>query len=163
MILCDSSLRRMLPQLVREPDYSLVNPASVDIRVGAELMRETGADAEKIGWSRVLLQNVYFLDPGELVLVSTEEHLMVPNGYAMEIRLKSTAAREGYDQALAAWFDPGWSGVGTLEIRNGRRYRPLPLYRGLLIAQFVIHKLDGLSENVYDGKYNHATTVEAAK
>ena len=162
MILCDRSLRALLPQLVKEPDYSLVNPASVDIRVGAELMMET-----KIGWDRILLQGaaMHYLDPGEFVLVSTEEYLMVPNGYAMEVRLKSTAARKGYDQALATWFDPGWSGVGTLEIRNGCRYHSisLPLFRGMRIAQFVVHTLDGLSEHVYNGKYNHATTVESAK
>ena len=162
MILCDSSLRALLPQLVKEPDYSLVNPASVDLRVGDELLLETGSEI----WRHIPLSNStgsFSLKCGEFALLRTEEHLMVPNGYAVEIRLKSTAARKGYTQALAAWFDPGWSGVGTLEITNGTKYHWLPLYRGMRIAQFVVHVMDGPAERVYQGKYNHATTVEAAK
>ncbi len=40
MILCDRTLREMLPQFVAEPDYTLVNPASVDLRIGRDLLFE---------------------------------------------------------------------------------------------------------------------------
>lgn len=152
----------MLPQLVREPDYSLVNPASVDLRIGRDLLFEVDFPPH---WRERRLEpdKGFSLAPGDFVLVSTEEHLSVPNGYAVEFRLKSTAARMGFEHALAVWFDPGWDGVATLELRNGCRYQWLNLYRGQRIVQFMVHKLDGPSEHPYQGRYNQATSVEAAK
>jgi len=104
----------------------------------------------------------FALEPGMFVLASTLEHLIVPNGYAMEVRLKSSRAREGYEHTLACWFDPGWTGIGTMEIRNCTKFSRLPLYKGLRIAQVVIHELDGESLNPYQGKYNHAQTVQTS-
>ncbi len=105
----------------------------------------------------------FSLAPGDFVLVSTEERLRVPNGYALELRLKSTAARMGFEHTLAVWFDPGWDGVATLELRNSSRYRWLDLYQGQRLVQFMVHELDGLAEQPYCGRYNHAVGVDAAK
>lgn len=163
MILCDRTLRAMLAQFVSPADYGLVNPASVDLQLGAELLLET-----RDGWTKHELadersKRPFVLRPGEFALVATHERLMVPNGYAMEFRLKSTAARAGFEHALAVWFDPGWDGIATLELRNGNLHHPLLLYRFQRLVQFMVHVLDGLAEHPYQGRYNRATGVEVAK
>lgn len=169
MILCDRTLRAMLPQFVGvglygnayDPDaYDMINPASIDIRVGYHVLREHPEG----GFDRVTLSSAGFvLGPGDFALVETYELLKVPNGYAMEVRLKSTMARLGLDLALAIWFDPGWEGVGTLELKNNRRFGSIELKPEQRIAQVMIHKLDGESERPYAGRYNHARGVEGAK
>jgi len=163
MILCDRTLRTMLPQLIGTDgvyDYDLINPASIDIRVGYHALREHLEG----GFDRVILTSSGFvLGPGDFALIETFEWLKVPNGYAMEVRLKSTMARLGLDLALAIWFDPGWEGVGTLELKNNRRYGSIELRPEQRIAQVMVHKLDGKSERPYQGRYNHATGVEEAK
>ena len=39
-ILSDGSLLALLPQIIRDPDPRLVNPASIDIRIGSQLKYE---------------------------------------------------------------------------------------------------------------------------
>lgn len=88
---------------------------------------------------------------------------MVPNDLAMELKLKSSRAREGFDHSLAFWFDPGWSGVGTMEIHNMNRLQSLTLTYGMRFAQCIYHKLDVPVTTAYQGRYQNATSVEAAK
>ena len=59
----------------------------------------------------------------------TLEWLTVPNGYAVELKLGSSHARQGYEQ-VAVWLDPGWWGTATMGIRNATRYTPLPIGDG---------------------------------
>lgn len=173
MILSDGTLRAKLYEFIDQDhaDYTLVNPASIDIRIGKTLMREYhdpySYDPNSCTWEQVSLPedtpHYYYLAPGEFVLVETLERLRVPNGYALELKLKSSRAREGYNHSLAFWFDPGWDGIGTMEIHNMSRYRQLPLWRGMRFGQIVIHQLDAPAINPYAGRYNYATGVEPSK
>lgn len=156
-VLSDFTLHERLHELIKQPDHALVNPASVDIRIGQYLKYET----ETI-WN-LLVQGPYTLQPKEFVLVSTYEHLLVPLDLAVELKLKSSRAREGFDHSLAFWFDPGWDGIGTLEVHNMNRFQALELSYGLRFAQIIVHKLDRPVVSAYDGRYQHATSVEAAK
>ena len=162
MILSDISLKKLLPDLIRktERDESLVNPASIDIRVGDTMLAEDGPGM----WRKVDLSvRTYLLKPKEFALVSVYEWITVPNGYAVELKLKSSRAREGYNHSLAFYVDPGWVGILTMEISNVTRYTELPLFRGLKIGQIIVHTLDQHAENPYSGRYNHATQVEAVR
>jgi len=174
MILSDKSLNELLPHLIRHPKYELVNPASVDIRIGSQLLQElaprVGADGKFIdaGWTTVDLQHhnekrPYILKPGDFVLVSTYEWITVPNGYAVELRLKSSSARAGFDHSLAFWIDPGWDGILTMEIRNITKWHQLPLWYGMKFAQLIVHMLDTPSDRPYTGKYQNADGVETVK
>lgn len=158
-VLSDVTLHERLHELFYYPDEQreLVNPASVDIRIGQYLKYE-----DESQWD-LLSQGPYLLRPKEFVLVSTYEHLMVPNDLAVELKLKSSRAREGFDHSLAFWFDPGWDGIGTLEVHNMNRYKSLILERGMRFAQIIVHKLDRPVEKGYSGRYQNATSVEAAK
>ena len=139
MVLGDLSLWKLLNDLIRDPDPDLVNPASIDIRVGPEMLLEVGPEefhAVDLSAGPVHLQ------PGEFALVPTLEWLMVPNGYAVELKLKSSRARQGYDHSMALWLEPGWCGAGTMGIRNASRCTPLPMECGMRIAQLIVHQLD---------------------
>lgn len=155
-ILSNITLRERIHEFIKEPDLGLINPASIDIRIGQHLKYEDETTHD-------LTKGPYVLQPKEFVLVSTLEHLMVPLDCAMELKLKSTRARQGYDHSLAFWFDPGWDGIGTFEITNNYRFKPIALEYGMRFAQIIIHKLDVPLTEGYAGRYQHANSVEAAK
>lgn len=52
-----------------------------------------------------------------------------------ELRLKSSAARNGLDHALAGWIDPGFDGTLTLELHA---HRPIELVAGKCYVQLVV-------------------------
>jgi deoxycytidine triphosphate deaminase len=87
---------------------------------------------------------------------------MVPNGYAVELKLASSHACRGYEQP-ATWLDPGWSGTATIGIRNATRYTPLPLERGMLLTQIVVHPLDQPAVRPDRGRDAGARSIERSK
>lgn len=157
-VISDTTLVKMLDQFVSPADYEMVNPASIDIRIGAEALREDPLIPRL--WKRISTPCIVM--PGEFILVETYETLMVPQGYAVEMKLKSSIARQGFNHSLAFWFDPGWSGIGTLEIQNISKHPQELLYQ-MRFAQLIIHKLDQPATNLYSGKYQNARTVELSK
>jgi dCTP deaminase len=161
-ILSYPDLKRLLPKLVEEPDESLLNGASLDIRIGRKILVEVPGQ----GCIREISieDDYYHLAPGEFILAETYERLSCPDGYAFDLRLKSTRARGAYDHALAFFFDPGWQGVGTFEIRNNYRWTPIPIWCGMKFAQIVVQTLTSpAGEHAYQGRYQGAETVQAAK
>lgn len=156
-VLSDVTLHKRLHELILDPDYRLIQPASVDIRIGRYLKYEP-----ETTWD-LLEQGPYMLAPKEFVLVSTYEHLLVPTDLVVELKLKSSRARQGFDHSLAFHFDPGWSGIGTLEISNKLRYESLQLSHAMLFGQIIVHTLDTPCLSPYEGRYQHANSVEAAK
>jgi dCTP deaminase len=158
MVLGDLSLWKLLNDLIRDPDPDLVNPASIDIRMGPEMLLEVGPEE----FNAVdLTAGPVRLQPGEFALVPTLEWLMVPNGYAVEV--KSSRARQGYDHSMAVWLDPGWCGAGTMGIRNATRYTPLPMECGMRIAQLIVHQLDQPAVRPNSGRDQDARTAGRAK
>ena len=77
--------------------------------------------------------------------------------------LKSSVARMGWNHSLAFWFDPGWNGIGTLEIKNITQYSILPIWYGMPFGQLVVHMLDDVPNKPYNGKYQNASGVEGVK
>ena len=156
MVLGDLSLWKLLNDLIRDPDPDLVRPASIHVRVGPEMRLEVGPDS----WRSVdLTAGPVHLQPGNFALVSTLEWLMVPSGYAVELKLGSSHACRGYEQT-AAWLDPGWSGTPTLSIRNATRYTPLPMERGMLLAQIIVHPLDQPAVRPHRGRDEGVRPIE---
>ncbi len=159
MILGYDSLMKLGPTLLDPFDPAFVNPASIDIRVGVTMLRHGPCRSLEIDLTSYAESTPWQLRPGEFALVSTLERIRVPIAYAVDLRLKSSRAREGYDHSLAFWFDPGWDGVGTMEIKNVGDYS-LPLWTGLRIAQIIVHVLDAPCTHPYSGRYQGATKVE---
>tara|TARA_Y100000004_G_scaffold78935_1_gene88799 strand:+ start:263 stop:709 length:447 start_codon:yes stop_codon:yes gene_type:complete len=128
-----------------------INPASIDVRLGKNLMIETPheADLELIDISEYTKENPYLLHPGEFVLAETVEKFRIPDRISAQFVLKSSRAREGYQHLLAGWIDPGYRGRLTLEIKNIRRYHAIPLYTGMRIGQIVFHHMSQVPVKSY--------------
>jgi len=148
-----------------EPD--LVNPASLDVRLGNHLMMEVIETPElmRIDISTKTADDPYFLLPGEICLAETIELFNLPEDISAQFVLKSSRARDFYGHMLAGWCDPGWHGSRlTLELKNERRLHPIPLYPGLKIGQMVFHLMSSTPAKSYTltGHYNNHLTVMPA-
>ena len=145
-------------------DPSLVNPASLDVRLGHQLLIESCESPQLVPYplDQHSEADPYLLQPGQFVLAQTVETFHLPATVAAEFRLKSSRAREGLDQALAVWADPGWHGsVLTMELRNNRQLHAIPLWQGMKIGQMVFHRMAAVPERDYSltGRYNNDQTV----
>lgn len=159
-ILCDTDLEKLLwGGLITPGNLDHINPASIDICIGKTIRVEQQGRFVDLD---IPPQGVVF-QPGDFALVATLESFNVPNGYAMDLRLKSSTARRGFDHSLAFWADPGYKGVLTMELRNVLQFNSLKIVPGERFAQVIVHKLTGLSAKPYNGKYQNATEVEGAK
>ena len=154
-------------------DYSeeLINPASLDVRLGGHLMIEVAdtKDFINVDISHRTENNPYRLMPGEFCLAETKEIFHIPDTLSAQFVLKSSRAREGYENLLAGWIDPGF-GLSkgsrlTLELVNARRHWDLPLYPGMKIGQIVFFKMSSIPINSYSkvGRYNGDLRVNASK
>jgi dCTP deaminase len=149
-------------------DESLLNSASLDVRLGPNLLIESAESPEMVPYpfDRHSEANPYEMVPAQFALAQTAETFNIPKDLAAEFKLKSSRAREGADNALACWCDPGWNGsVLTLELRNNRQLWPVKIWPGMKIGQMIFHRLDAIPLRGYDetGRYNGDTTVQGSK
>lgn len=170
MILTDQELRQLCqasPPLVQPYDPSLINPASVDIRIGTSaLVEQENGEQIPLNLQGYAENQPYILEPQTWLLVASLEVFHIPEFTAGEVRLKSSRAREGFDLALALWLDPGWQGSHlTMALRNTTRFRRLGIYPGLKIAQVILHRLSHLPQRSYaqTGRYNFDQQVQGSK
>ncbi len=161
-MLSDGTIRRLVEagRIVIDPwDAGLVQPASVDLRLGNSFRvfhnhRVTAIDLRDPPTN--LTEEVqigegepFAIHPGEFVLGRTLEHVALPEDVVARIEGKSSLGRLGLIvHATAGFVDPGFQGTLTLEITNLTRV-PIKLYAGLLIAQLSFMALDAPAERPY--------------
>lgn len=165
-VLADYQIRGLCEAGLLVPfDSDLVNPASVDVRIGNTAKVETEEGWRDLDISDRTKEKPLWVAPKELILVATYETFNVPDTVAAEFRVKSSRAREGWSNLLAVWIDPGFNGSKlTLELVNECRYHRLPLYPGLKIGQIVLHScVPPLSSYRTVGRYNGDTQVAGSK
>ena len=133
-------------------DESLVQPASVDLRLGDTFRvfhnhRASAIDlrnppknlTEEI---KIEPDEPFVIHPGEFALGRTAEWVELPDDIVARIEGKSSLGRLGLIvHATAGFCDPGWKGTLTLELANLTRI-PIKLYAGSLIAQLSFMTLD---------------------
>ena len=169
MILADFQIRsRCEGGMITPFDPALLNPASLDVRLGPTLLIESTQSPGLVPYPlhRHSQAKPYELLPGQFVLAQTMEVFHLPDDIAGEFRLKSSRAREGLDQALAVWLDPGWNGsVLTMELRNNRQLWPQLLWPGMKIGQIVFHLMaeQPMANYAQTGRYNMDSTVQASR
>lgn len=169
MILTDRQIKQCcLEGMVSPFDSTLINPASLDVRLGPTLLIESVEERQfvPVDISRSTAESPYLLVPGQFVLGSTIEKFFLPNDIAAQFMLKSSRAREGLEHLLAGYCDPGWSGsVLTLELHNSRQLHSVGLWAGMLIGQMVFHRLSEPVERSYleTGRYNDDTEVTPSR
>jgi dCTP deaminase len=164
MILNDVQVRaRCNSGLVTPFDDAMVNPASLDVRLGDEIMIES---VEQKRGVQVPLHyytetDPFELKPGQFALLSTLEVFNIPEDLSGVFRLKSSLAREGLALCGAEFADPGWhDSVATLGVKNFRQYHPILLWPGRPFAQLILHDTASPERNyALTGRYNNSTTV----
>jgi dCTP deaminase len=140
-------------------DPALVQPASVDLRLGDTFrvfhnhrasaidLREPPANlTEEV---KVPESEPFVIHPGEFCLGRTLEWVELPDDIVARIEGKSSLGRLGLIvHATAGFCDPGWKGTLTLELNNLTRV-PIKLYPNLLIAQLSFMTLDAPARRPY--------------
>ena len=153
--------------MVSPYDPELVNPASLDVRLGDNLLIEDKQTPELQPFSIAgyTKEEPFMLQPHEFVLAETLEHFQIPNVVAGQLALKSSRAREGIEHLTAGYVDPGYCGRLTLELQNARSLHPVPLWPGMRIGQIVFHKMSLLPNKDYSvtGRYQGDLKVQASK
>jgi dCTP deaminase len=161
-VLSDGTIRRLVDEgrIVLEPwDAGLVQPASVDLRLGDSFRvfhnhRAAAIDLRDPPTNLTEQVDVeegeaFVIHPGEFVLGRTLEWVELPHEIVCRIEGKSSVGRLGLIvHATAGFVDPGFNGTLTLEITNLTRI-PIKLYPGLPIAQLSFMTLDAPAERPY--------------
>ena len=164
-VLCDWEIEGncRLSKMVEPFRKELVNPASIDVLLGSNLLVESqSGELEPVEIASKTKNDPFWLEPGAFCLAQTQETFNLPNDIAAKFALKSSRAREGYNHMLAGWCDPGWHGsVLTLELTNAKRFSSLPLYPGLKIGQMVFYRMSAKPRASYaeTGHYNNHDKV----
>ena len=161
-VLSDGTIRRLVDEgrITIDPwDPALVQPASVDLRLGNSFRvfhnhRTSAIDLREPPTN--LTEHVeidddatFVIHPGEFVLGVTQERVSIPDDVVARIEGKSSLGRLGLIvHATAGFVDPGFAGTLTLEITNLTRV-PIKLYPKLPIAQLSFMALDRPAEVPY--------------
>lgn len=162
MILSDATLRELIGagHIVLDPyDPDLVQPASVDVRLGTEfrVMRNSRlTHIDPFEPQHKLMDTVsvpngepFILHPGEFALGHTAEIIGCPDDIVGIVNGKSSLGRLGIQvHATAGFIDPGFKGTVVLELSNVANL-PILLRPGMKIAQMVFQKLDRPAERPY--------------
>ena len=170
MILSDTEIEDLIATqgMVQGHDPDLINPASLDLRLGNLIMLESVQNHQMIPLeiSRYTPEHPYQLVPGQFVLAQTIETFNMPEDVAGLFFLKSSRAREGYENLHAGYADPGWhDSTLTLELKNARQLQPLPIWPGLKIGQMVFFRMSQRPAVSYavTGHYNHDRLATASR
>ena len=148
--------------LVEPFDPEMVNPASIDVTLGDQILVEN--DNGKFTPFNIY-DECFYMPPGAFILAHTAEYIRVPNDMECIFQLKSSRGREGYEHALAGYIDAGFAGRVTLELSNLRRFKELPLRAGMRIGQLRFAKLDDVPLRPYSvtGRYHGDEGVQESK
>jgi dCTP deaminase len=169
MILCDTQIHTLCRAGMVAPfDPELVNPASLDVRLGPTLLVEQCSSRDMVPMciADTTQDDPFIMKPGWFVLGETVELFNIPNTVAAQLALKSSRAREGIEHLMAGYVDPGFSGSRiTLELTNSRQLHPVSIWHGMRIAQLVFQPMSQPPERDYSltGRYNNDAGVTASK
>ena len=154
MLLSDKSIREAIDskRITIDPfDGALVQPASVDLRLGRQLrifrttripfidvMQELPDLTEMVEIDEV---SPFYLHPNEFALGVILERVRLPSDLAARLDGKSSLGRLGLMvHSTAGWVDPGWNGYLTLELSNVAGV-PISLYYGMKVSQISFFEL----------------------
>jgi dCTP deaminase len=163
MVLSDRTIREeiALGRIIIEPlDPACIQPASVDVHLDKKLLIfETRRPPFFIDVKQNLHDlnelveidddKPFYLPPGEFVLASTLEDIVLPNDIVGRLEGKSSLGRIGLlIHSTAGYVDPGWRGHLTLELSNVAKL-PITLYSGMKIGQISFLRLTAAAERLY--------------
>lgn len=153
-----------------------IGPGSVDLRLGTEFLEETRGDltvidpleqAERyergdvrISQRRtyVPLGGKYVLHPGQFVLGSTLEFIVLPANVVGQVLSRSSWGRLGLLVATAVAVQPGYRGVLTLELVNTGNI-PILLAPGWRVAQLQLWRSTSSTSKPYSGSGKYSSPL----
>lgn len=154
---------------------SLVNPASLDLRLG-NLIREPRQcwRTKPIGraidkrtpagelWTEAFEFTEYILHPGQCVLCHSLEYIRMPRHAAGMLASKSSTGRMLLEHFHSGFFDPSFQGQATKEFKNDGLWeivlRPGDLWVQLVLMQMIEEPIRDYSVT---GRYQNQTGPEA--
>jgi dCTP deaminase len=165
MVLSDRTIARLLDEqrIVIEPyDESLLQPSSVDVRVDRFFrvfhnaryayidVKEPQEDLTEL--VEIDDERPFILHPGEFVLGSTLERIVLPDDLVARLEGKSSLGRLGLlIHSTAGFIDPGWDGHVTLELSNVANL-PITIYHGMKIGQISFMQLSEAADHPYGSR-----------
>ena len=165
-VLVDWQIKNMIEKTgeikVDPYDPTLVNPASLDIRLSEDfsVLESVGiidpTNPETFSFKSTKTKN-WILLPGETVLAGMLEKVSLSENLGCKVMGKSSLGRLALlNSSHAGWTDPSWSGVLTMEISNLSKY-PIKLTAGMKIGQLVFYKTEFACRKGYDqtGRYQN--------
>ena len=162
MILSDKTIKENLEsgRIIIEPlGKSAIQPSSVDLRIHSKFrvfknhsmglidVKENLEDLTEL--VEIKDGDAFILHPGEFVLGSTLERVVVPEDLVARLEGKSSLGRLGLlIHSTAGFVDAGWDGQLTLELSNVANL-PITLYAGMKIGQISFQQMTTAAENPY--------------
>lgn len=151
-----------------------VNPCSIDLTLGNHFVNisKPSLFTRFIHWltgkqykhpeHRLNKGDVFRLRKHHSILATTGEYVNIPRGHCAVVYLKSSAARNGLDHALAGWVDECFHGELTLEFHA---HKDVDLIIGKCYVQLVVMKMTAPAEKPYTvtGRYVGQTGATKAR
>ena len=173
MILSDRTIKEQLEsgRIVIDPiGQNAVQPSSVDLRIDRHFrvfrnhtlgLIDVKQNLEELTeLVEIGSEEAFILHPGEFVLGTTLERVVLPNDLVARLEGKSSLGRLGLlIHSTAGFVDAGWDGQLTLELSNVANL-PITLYPGMKIGQISFHSMTTPADNPYGSsalgsKYQH--------
>ena len=162
MVLSDAAIRRLIESgriLVEPYEPALMQPSSLDVRVDRlfRVFRNSRYPYIDVKQEQEELTELveangdepFILHPGEFVLGSTLERIVLPNDLVARLEGKSSLGRLGLlIHSTAGFIDPGWDGHVTLELSNVANL-PITIYPEMKIGQLSFVQLSEPAEKPY--------------
>ncbi len=139
-------------------DKSMINPASLNIRLGKSFLVPRAQNITlgvEVRYERYVIKSeygYYTINPGQFVLGTTLECLNLPSLISAFVQGRSSIGRIGLTIQNAGFVDPGFHGHITLELINDSPF-PIRLLPGYPVGQLVFFETSEV-QNPYNGKYN---------
>lgn len=181
MVLSDRTIKEELRagRIRIEPcDPEDIQPSSVDLHLGDsfQVFRNSrypyiDPSREQAGLmelARATREEPFVLHPGEFVLGTTVERIVLPSDIVARLEGKSSLGRLGLlIHSTAGYVDPGWDGRLTLELSNVANL-PIVLMPGMPIGQISFLKMTTPVDRPYGtpglgSKYQGQTDVAPSR
>jgi dCTP deaminase len=162
VLLSDRDIRAEIDsgRVVLDPyEPAMIQPSSIDVRLDRYFRLfdnhkypvidpgEEQPDLTRL--VHVEPDEAFVLHPGEFVLASTYEYVMLPDDVSSRLEGKSSLGRLGLlTHSTAGFIDAGFSGHVTLELSNVATL-PIKLWPGMKIGQLCFFRLSSSVEHAY--------------
>ncbi|UZV39693.1 dCTP deaminase [Trabzonvirus APT65] len=171
MLLSSPQLHQLIDAGVINALHDNVNSASIDVRIGDEILIETPlmgdenlfrqpvdiSKKQSPAFTKVKIpEEGYIIRPGECFLAHTVETFNLPNTISGQFILRSSVGRCFLEHMQAGWADAGWHGAQlTLEFCNMLKHHDLLIKPGMRIGQMVFFEHEDAGSDSYQIKGNY--------